>query len=270
MYGFVDTGSTLRLTSLYTAFTEEIDSDYFFVGEQHNFWELVIAVRGCVGITAGEEAFLLTQGHGVLHSPMEFHRVWYSGTEPGEILVFSFGAQGMPAGRRFTLSDLQLPRMLLEEMRSLFGFDGINIISTPGPELRRQVLLKRLELFLLELLSRAQQQEALPTSRSAINYARLVRFMEENVRRNLTVDEIAQGCSMSPINAKQTFSRYAGMGIRNYFNRLKVQSAIVMLEGGSSVQEASTALGFSSQNYFSVVFKRETGMLPSEFKKNDL
>ena len=148
MYNRVDVSQGLRINALYTAFTEKIHSDYFFVGERHNFWELVCVLSGKVGVTAGEDA----------------------------------------------------------------------------------------------------------------------RVLENNVSRNLSIEEIAALCAMSPVSVKQTFSRYAGMGVMNYFNRLKIQAAAAMLREGASVQETAAALGFSSQNYFSTVFKRIQGESPTAYK----
>lgn len=84
---------------------------------------------------------------------------------------------------------------------------------------------------------------------------------------NLSVPQIAELCNMSQICLQQTFSKYAGMGIIKYFNRLKIEKAIKMLQKGSSVQETADALGFSSQNYFSTTFKRITGKTPTSYKQ---
>ena len=267
MYGYTDVSSAFRIKSIYTAFTEIIDSDYFFVGEQHNFWELVIVLDGEIGITAGEKTDVLCGGQAYLHSPMEFHRVWYAGNIPGQILVFSFGGDGVPNGASGQYAaDPATACALLTEMEGTYAMEGINVVGTKEPQLRGQLLLKRLELFILELLSEKGESRETIRSRSAENYARLVRFLEGNVHRNLSVDEIALQCNMSTINAKQTFSKYAGLGIRTYFNRLKIEAAIPMLQQGASVQETAAALGFSSQNYFSTVFKRIMGKPPMAYK----
>ncbi len=269
MYGSVDMEHTFRIKTLYTAFDEEIESEYFFVGERHNFWELVVILSGQVGITAGEDAWVLEPGQAVLHGPMEFHRVWYSGS-PGKILVFSFGAEGISpeAAGRYRVPELQKPLALLEELRRCFRLEGISVKGLLCQELDAQLMLKRWEVFLMELMVQKPSQRQAPKSRPAKNYATIVRVLESNVHRSLSVEEIAALCSMSPISVKQTFSRYAGMGIMNYFNRLKIQAAAPMLQKGASVQETAAALGFSSQNYFCTVFRRIMGMSPTQYKKH--
>ena len=266
MYESVDVSRGLRIRGLYTAFTQRIESDYFFAGERHNFWELVCILSGRVGVTAGEDARVMEAGQGVLHSPMEFHRVWYAGV-PAEILIFSFSAEGLPGDTAgsFRLEDLRRIQNLLARTRQSFQMDDI-FVTGIDRELEAQLTVKEWELFLLELLKQKAPVHQQPRTRPEKNYATIVRVLENNVGRNLSIEEIAALCAMSPVSVKQTFSRYAGLGVMNYFNRLKVQAAAAMLREGTSVQETAAALGFSSQNYFSTVFKRIQGISPTAYK----
>ena len=268
MFGYADVTSAMRLCVLCTAFTWPIGERYHFVGERHDFWELVIVTDGEVGVTAGEETRVLKKGEAILHPPMEFHRVWYAGNIPGQILIFSFYAENVPeiAERLFLLPDLHEPERILESIKKSFEMDDGNVISMDQGNLQCQIALKELEQFLLKLFSERRSVPVAIRSKSAENYIRIVRCLEDNACRNLSVEEIAQLCNMSTVNAKQTFARYAGMGIRNYFNRLKIEKAIPMLRGGIPVQEIAEFLGFSSSNYFSTVFKRITGKSPTDYK----
>ena len=268
MFGYTDVTSALRLNVLCTAFTWPIGERYHFAGERHNFWELVIVTDGEVGVTAGEETSILRKGEAILHPPMEFHRVWYTGNIPGQILIFSFYADNVPhmENRQFLLPDLRVPEKLLEKIQGAFVMKEGNVARMGEQELCCQMTLKELELFLLELISGRRRTPVAVNSRSAENYVRIVRCLENNVEQNLSVDEISRMCNMSAVNAKQTFSRYAGMGIHTYFNHLKMEKAISMLSSGESVQEVASALGFSSPNYFSTTFKRITGKSPTQYK----
>jgi AraC-like DNA-binding protein len=267
MYGYVDMTDVFRIKTLYTAFTEVIGSDYFFVGERHNFWELVIVADGEVGVTAGENAWVLHKGQVILHPPMEFHRVWSSGNS-GRIIVFSFGAEGLPmdVGGSFAVCDSQQADMLLKQLKECFQREGINIVGMVQPQSSAHILLKQWELFILELLGQKKQLQHEERTRTAKNYAAIVKVLEEHVHENLTIAQIAELCNMGQVSMKQTFSRYTGMGVINYFNRLKIERATHMLQDGSSVQETADALGFSSQNYFSTVFKRIMGKTPTAYK----
>jgi AraC-like DNA-binding protein len=134
-------------------------------------------------------------------------------------------------------------------------------------EAKAAIAIKRLELYLLELMSTAAQGVRIGgSSQSAQNYATVVRYLEENLYRPLTVAEIAKACNMGEVNLKKTFSRYAGLGVISYFNRLKIHAAVEMLERGATVRECAESLGFLNQNYFSTVFARIMGKPPKSYK----
>jgi transcriptional regulator GlxA family with amidase domain len=59
------------------------------------------------------------------------------------------------------------------------------------------------------------------------------------------------------------------MGIKQYINSLRVENAKNLLENSSlSVTEIAFSLGFSSPNYFTQIFKSNTGMSPASYKQN--
>lgn len=268
MFGYADVTDVFRIKNLCTAFTTYIGEHYHFVGERHDFWELVIVIDGEVGVTAGERTSVLRKGEAILHYPMEFHRVWYAGNIPAEILIFSFAAENVPQlqNRQFILPDLRVPLHLLDKIRSAFRVEEGNVVQMYRTEIACHIALKELEVFLLELMSGCSLAFVGASSKSAENYTRLVRCLTGQLGNDPSVEEIARLCNMSTINAKQTFARYAGMGIRDYFNRLRIERAITLLREGSSVQETAAELAFSSPNYFSTTFKRITGKPPTAYK----
>lgn len=91
-------------------------------------------------------------------------------------------------------------------------------------------------------------------------------MLNDNIDKNLAVSDIAKLCNMSEINVKKTFKRYSNMGVIKYFNQLKINNAITKMRSGMSIKETATALGFSSQNYFSTTFKRIIDVTPSNYK----
>ena len=258
-----------RIHTIYTAFERHYDYDYVFRGERHNFWELVLVVDGQIGVTAENDILTLTKGQAFLHKPMEFHKLWNVENCQTTIIVFSFAADNMPecSSRLFELKDISVAQNVLWRIRSSFDFHVRNVVGVkPDCETKSQIALKYLETFILDTLTRQSNPEEITQSRSMKNYANIISVLEKNIHNNLSVPELAEICNMSEINLKQTFSRYAGMGVKNYFNRLKINAAIPMLQAGSTVQEVSDAFGFSSQNYFCTVFKRITGHAPSFYR----
>ncbi len=270
MYRHLDTSNFFCITALYTAFSAVYGADYYVSGETHDFWEIVIVTEGEIGVTAGKEIFHLKKGQAVWHAPNEFHNLWSERGREAGILIFTFSAPHLspPPFKIFEVRELAEPLDILSDIQKNVQMHKHWAMETkPGCHVGATLAIKRLELFLLQTLSenKPQRKEAhLP--QSAKHYAEIVKFLEDNLHRNLNISDIAKGCRIGEVNLKKIFSRYAGMGVIAYFNQLKVRAAVKLLEGGLTVRESAEALGFLNQNYFCTVFKRVTGKPPKSFK----
>lgn len=272
MFGYVDMRDAFRIHTLYTAFEHTYQADYSYPGEQHNFWELVLVIDGQIGVTAGRNIYMLKKGQAIIHHPMEFHRLWSEGNSCPHLAIFSFGAENFPnySSNIFQLADSEVPGKILQQMHDAYIFDTFDKISIVGIQegaaIQSQSILKALEQFVLNTVALHARKPA-ERSSTARNYASIIKTLEHNIDKNLSVADIAQLCNTSQISLKKTFSRYTGFGVIHYFNRMKINAAITMLQSGSSVKETANELGFSSQNYFSTVFKRITGHSPRNYTK---
>ena len=82
----------------------------------------------------------------------------------------------------------------------------------------------------------------------------------------MSVEQLASSCFVSSSKIKKIFTKFVGCGAAEYFNFMKIARAKLQLNKGLSVLEVSEEFGFSNQFYFSSVFKKVTGMTPSEFR----
>lgn len=270
MHQHFSTEHFFRITALHTAFQAVYGADYYVNGESHDFWEIVIVTEGEIGVTAGKDVFHLHRGQAILHTPNEFHNLWSERGREAGFVIFTFSAVNLtpPPSRIFEVRDLAEPIDILTQIRTaLQRHKGWIVSVREGEEQKATLALKRLELFLLQtIFENKPQKTGTPLSESAKHYAAVVKFLEENLHRNLSVGEIAAACHIGEVNLKKIFSRYAGVGVIAYFNYLKMRAAVKLLEGGSTVREAAEALGFVNQNYFCTVFKRVMGKAPKSFK----
>lgn len=265
---------TIAIKSLYTAFEASFNSDYSFLGETHDFWEIVFVLNGSIGVCAGNRILTLNAGDAILHEPMEFHRLWSEdGTNP-RIIIFTFRAT-MPKlkNRIFEIpeSDMPTTEALLDNILKSFEVNK-NVVKKVAfqKEYEAEICVKELENFILKLIGKYQkslQAVIANHSKSALTYIDVVRFLGNNVDSSLSVDDIAAGCNMSRSNLKKIFTKYSGIGVMQYFNMLKILQAENYLKSGMSVREVAARLGYCDQNYFSTVFKKNTGFTPSEYSE---
>ena len=95
----------------------------------------------------------------------------------------------------------------------------------------------------------------------------IIKILENNVCSQLSIQEIADMCNISVSLVNKIFARYSSGGIHKYFLKLKIIKAIELLSDGIEISQISERLAFNNQNYFSLVFKRETGLSPLNYKK---
>ena len=91
---------------------------------------------------------------------------------------------------------------------------------------------------------------------------------------NLRISDIAQVSGMSERYLCRLFTESVGCSPKRYVTDLRMQYAKELLDGAISaeyaiytIEEIAYAAGFGDANYFSTVFRHETGQAPGEFRK---
>lgn len=267
MYKFFKIENNPRITHLYSGFTAVREAGFHYKGECHDFWELVCVMSGRMQATAGDRVFLLEKGQAILHNPMQFHTVNCSQGCDAEIVIFSFKGYNIPQlqDNVCNIGDINEVKKLFAQAEDAFEFEDIYFQGIKSSENAALKFVKRFENFLLNLTDNLVDPNVL-TTQGARNYNTLIRLLNENIDKRLSVKEIAELCNMSAVGVQKTFSKFAGIGVMEYFNRLKIAKAKEYLSEGCSVKETSLKLGFYDPNYFSTVFKRITGSTPESMK----
>lgn len=91
-----------------------------------------------------------------------------------------------------------------------------------------------------------------------------VHFVEGNLAEKITGEDMARLCSMSPFRFSREFKEAFGISFREYLVRLRLKEAARLLENPQArVAQVAYAVGFNDMSYFSRMFKRYFGVLPS-------
>ncbi|MBO5060388.1 MAG: helix-turn-helix transcriptional regulator [Clostridia bacterium] len=269
----------IHIPQMYTLFEAQYDSSYSFPGETHDFWECLYVKSGGVCVSADGRVYHLAAGDIVFHKPLELHKFYVDRKDGADLLIFSFSMTGELTGfyedKVFRLSGTQkeiLKSMLdfLHRESSHVYDDSISMQFLQYFETKPiflQLTVSYLYQFLLSLAD-CNTVSAASDSFDAGVFRTAVKFMNENISASLSVEQIAKHCKVSPTSLKRVFAKYSGLGVHKYFLKQKITAAANAVKGGMSVTDAADAFGFASQGYFSVAFKRETGVSPTEYKKS--
>ena len=266
----------VKIDSMYSLSTPIYEHGYNFAGETHNFWECVYVKRGSIEVSADDRILHLEAGQIVFHKPLELHKFYVDSPDGTELLIFSYDLVGdiqqSLADRAFTLDekqsvfikgieeciDAQTDPNALYTRRYIELFEKVPNLS--------QKIVSYLKLLFLSLAENGCQSEQI-LSREAKLFRDAINYMNDSISVGISVNELAERLNISTSTLKRLFDKYAGMSVHKYFTAIKMNTATSLLSSGLSVGTVAERLGFSSSAYFSAVFKRETGKIPSAINK---
>ncbi len=243
------------------------DCGYFFGGHTHPAWEVNVVTSGAMEITYDNTISIVRKNMLMLIESDVFHRNRVLSPEGADMYVYQFVSDNMPRGKAgvYELSDnnFALIKLIEEEAEK-------NITEKIERSVKVEKFSYQAEKLLEVLLTRLVSDEntvGYETNPDEEIYGKAVTYMKENIARNLCIDEIARECCVSNTRLKNVFNRYTGNGVIAHFSNMKINEAKKLLDKGMPVGEVSEQLGYSSQGYMSLCFKRATGISPLKYKK---
>lgn len=96
-----------------------------------------------------------------------------------------------------------------------------------------------------------------------------LRYFSANLERKISVDDIAYELAVSRRTLQIRFSHALGRSISDEMRRLRLSAIKARLADPElSIEQIASKTGFASAGALCHTFKRETGIAPSEFRKN--
>ncbi|MBQ8821910.1 MAG: helix-turn-helix transcriptional regulator [Lachnospiraceae bacterium] len=97
------------------------------------------------------------------------------------------------------------------------------------------------------------------------------KYIYQNFRLPLSLDEVAAIASLSPTYFSKKFKQVTGMGFKEYLNYVRLKHAqTALLTTSNTITDIALEYGFNDSNYFKDLFKKVYGKSPREYRKNPL
>ena len=266
----------------------EFDDSFIDTPEAHEPWEMVYVDRGRCNIVADDEVITLEQGEMYFHKPYQRHLLkTIKGVAPN-IFIITFSSHS-PAMRYFenrkisaSMETKQHIAAIIHEAQSTFELifndpkmQGLKLREDGALWAGQQTVLLRLELMLIEIVRSNQYyitQKKRYSPKDTIDdefVLKIISYMEKNLYGKFTMDDLSRELSFGKTHISRSFAKACGTSIIDYFAKMKINEAKRLIrESKYNFFEISEMLMFSNSHYFSTIFKKHTGMTPSQYKKS--
>jgi AraC-like DNA-binding protein len=245
-------------------------------------YEIHYVVSGILSFWVGERNYEIRPGMAFLTQPGELHGGVDAILEPGEWywlrLRFPDGAKPLPElsltttrklKRDFAAMDAHLfPGSL--QLRSCFA----RLIEEHRQPSAHSALMSRLilhELMVTVIRDYAKAGASASANDStflSVPIQRAVEWIQSHLTEELpSIDDIAVQVGLSESHFRRRFHEETGFSPLEYVTRQRVLRAKQLLHDGRvSITRLAFDLGFQSSGYFAQVFRKMTGMTPTDYR----
>lgn len=131
-----------------------------------------------------------------------------------------------------------------------------------------EIILQSLLLELIYTIGKDSKNKKGSLTENHLTIEKSINYINEHLTENLSLEKISKEMSFSPIYFHNTFKATVGKTLRDYIEEQRIKKAEnLLLTTKYSLTQIAYECGFSSQSYFSYVFKRRMKKTPREYAK---
>lgn len=258
--------NSLKLANVGSA---KYTGDWHSVPHTHGYAELFYVMGGMGHIQVDQELYPVSAGQLVILNPNVMHTEVSCNASPLEYVVL--GIEGLELSveeggeSRFKILDHHdigsitgcLLAILRETREDLPGCDTIC-------QAYLEILVTRL------MRSNDVAVNDLPATSINSQCVMVRRYIDDHFKETLTLDGLAEMAHINKYYLAHSFKEEFGVSPINYQLARRIEEGCYLLQQTDlSLAQISRILGFSSSSYFSQVFRKNKGVSPSEYRKQN-
>lgn len=128
---------------------------------------------------------------------------------------------------------------------------------------------EELKVWFIEKMSAACRHVSMKQQEKTDNVVeKAVVYIKEHFSGDLSLETVAHQVNISPYYLSKLFKEAEGINYIEYVTKLRIEYAKQKLgNSGKSIKEICHESGYSDPNYFSRIFKKWTGVTPTEYRE---
>lgn len=248
----------------------------------HTLCEIMYVNEGSIQVHASGHCVSVGRGQFIWLDASVRHRLILDSAIPCGVMNIEFQLEELPArGPSFASlcrMDANLRTMLEKQPAYLVLADNERlvynllkqiILLTDSMHPEAEALCSWLTSQVLMQMARCHAQSGRQTGAPIKNHyvAAAVAFIDAHYLDNITASEIAGTLHVQATYLHRLFKEHMHMTIGDFINSLRLEHARALLvQTDQTLLKIAVASGFSSQQRFTALFRRDVGMTPSEYR----
>ncbi|QSH42434.1 AraC family transcriptional regulator [Lentisphaerota bacterium ZTH] len=233
----------------------------------HPYWQMEVAIKGSQSIVINKKKYVINQGDAIIIPAFLQHRIYY--LTDSENISLKFDVLNYPsANGRCDEPKILKNSHLLEQLNKLLVEV---ILKREGIHELEQKLLKHVLSCYLSYYQSEDPFKSKSDKFSIEGYSlkeKISMIFEQNDCAKLKVKDLAEKMGYSPNYLSSLFQQLYGESLKQYLNEKVVSSACGFLKYSEmTIIKIAARMKFPDHFSFSHFFKRQTGISPKEYKK---
>ena len=97
--------------------------------------------------------------------------------------------------------------------------------------------------------------------------AECIDYIYDHLHTRITIETLADHVKLNPSYLSRLFKKEIGTTVRSYIQPTKIETAKNMLiYSDYTLSQISSTLAFPSQSYFTEIFRKKTGLTPTNYR----
>ncbi len=271
-----------RVTALANLSYYQFPENFSFAGESHDYWELTYVDKGQIAVQQDGSTFLLKAGEMLLCKPNVFHTCRVYQDAPACVVDIEFIIDS-PIPESFgdeiiilNAEQRQCMAAIIREASQTYAHfnnlpGAVRMVQTEDvPYGSQQIICNRLEELLIYACrgnrSIRIDRRLIPTDLQTNLASQIQAYISEHLSEKITLERLARDHCISVTKLKRIFREDVGFSVITYLTNERIKEAKNLIRKDRlNFSQIAEAVGYDSIHYFSAVFKKQTGMTPTEY-----
>ena len=274
--------SEIEVTRLANVHYFEFNENFNTECDSHDFCELVYVDKGRIEIFSEHYTGELLENCMILHNAGEIHSLICKENVAPNVIIIGFECKNPeldPLTRTPLILNDELQKSLAEiikEARSVY-LPPYDIPNQADMKKRLgfafgadQLIKDYLQIFLIKALRKASSSEVQESAESVSElqrFAEVKKYLDENFTERIGIEELCFLFNTNRSTLTSGFKKAYGRTIIDHVNSLRIEYTKALLHKEHSLTEISEIMNLSSVHYLTSLFKKKTGMSPTEYMK---